>query len=120
VTLAEAVLLSAIDFSGPRNRLVTTELDFPSLLYLYDGLADRGARVTRVSSADGLTMDAARIVEAIDEKTAVVALSGVIFKSAALVDLEPVIARAHAVGAPVVVDAYQWIGTVPLDVTALG
>jgi len=65
-------------------------------------------------------MDAARIAEAIDETTAVVAVSGVIFKSAAIVDLEPIIARAHAVGAPVVVDAYQWIGAVPFDVTALG
>ncbi len=120
VTLASAVLLSAIDFSGARNRLVTTELDFPSLLYLYDGLADRGARVTRVPSADGLAMDAARIAEAIDDRTAVVAISGVIFKSAAIVDLAPIISRAHAVGAPVIVDAYQWIGTVPLDVTALG
>jgi kynureninase len=120
VTLAEAIVLSAIDFSGARNRLVCTELDFPSMLYLYDGLADRGARVTRVPSDDGMTMDAARIAEAIDERTAVVAISGVIFKSAAIVDLAPVIARAHAVGAPVLVDAYQWVGTVPLDVTALG
>jgi len=120
VTIAQAIVLSAIDFSGKRNRLVCTELDFPSMLYLYEGLADRGARVVRVPSADGLTMDAARIVEAIDEQTAIVAISGVIFKSAALVDLGPVIARARAVGAPVLVDAYQWVGTVPLDVTALG
>jgi kynureninase len=120
VTIAEAVVLSAIDFSGARNRLVCTEIDFPSMLYLYEGLADRGARVTRVPSADGLTMDPARIAEAIDEHTAVVAISGVIFKSAALVDLAPVIERAHAVGAPVLVDAYQWVGAVPLDVTALG
>lgn len=120
VTLAQAVVLSAIDFSGARNRLVCTEIDFPSMLYLYEGLADRGARVTRVPSADGLTMDPARIAEAIDEHTAVVAISGVIFKSAAVVDLVPVIERAHAVGAPVLVDAYQWVGTVPLDVTALG
>ncbi len=120
VTLAQAVVLSAIDFRGGRNRLVCTELDFPSMLYLYEGLADRGAQVTRVPSADGLTMDAQRIVDAIDERTAVVAISGVIFKSAAIVDLAPVIAKAHAVGAPVLVDAYQWVGTVPLDVAALG
>ena len=119
VTLAEAIVLSSIDFSGTRNRLVCGELDFPSLLYLYDGLADRGARVVRVPSADGLTMDGARIASAIDEHTAVVAISGVIFKSAALVDLAPVIERAHAVGAKVLVDAYQWVGTVPIDVTAL-
>ncbi len=120
VTIAEAIVLSAIDFSGARNGLVCAELDFPSMLYLYDGLFDRGARVTRVPSDDGLTMDSARIAGAIDERTAVVAISGVIFKSAALVDLAPIIERARQVGAQVLVDAYQWIGAVPLNVTALG
>jgi kynureninase len=120
VTLAQAIVLSAIDFQGGRDRLVCTALDFPSLLYLYDGLADRGARVTRVPSDDGLTIDAQKVADAIDERTAVVALSAVLFKSAAIVDLAPVIAKAHKVGAPVLLDAYQWIGAIPLDVTALG
>ncbi|MEP7028635.1 MAG: aminotransferase class V-fold PLP-dependent enzyme [Candidatus Eisenbacteria bacterium] len=120
VTMAQAIVLSAIDFRGARNRLVCSELDFPSMLYLYEGLSDRGAVVERVPSADGLTMDAQRIADAIDERTAMVAISGVIFRSAAIVDLAPVIAKAHAVGAPVMVDAYQWVGAVPLDVTALG
>ena len=61
-----------------------------------------------------------RVADAIDERTAVVALSAVLFKSAAIVDLAPVIAKARTVGAPVLVDAYQWIGAIPLDVTALG
>jgi len=120
VTLAQAIVLSAIDFQGGRDRLVCTALDFPSLLYLYDGLADRGARVTRVPSDDGLTIDAQRIADAIDEKTAVVAISAVLFKSAAIVDLAPVITKAKKVGAKVLLDAYQWIGAIPLDVTALG
>lgn len=120
VTLAQATVLSSIDFSGARNRLVSTELDFPSCLYLYEGQADRGAVVVRVPSADGITIDAGRVCEAIDERTALVAISGVIFRSAAIVDLPPIVERAHAVGAPVLVDAYQWVGIVPLDVTALG
>jgi kynureninase len=120
VTLAQAVVLSSIDFQGGRDRLVCTELDFPSMLYLYEGLADRGARVTRVASADGLTMDGQRVADSIDEQTAIVCLSSVIFKSAAIVDLAPVIARARSLGVPVMVDAYQWIGAIPLDVTALG
>ncbi len=120
VTTAEAVVLSAVDFSGARNGIVCGALDFPSLLYLYDGLADRGARVVRVPSTDGLTYDPARLIEAIDETTAVVALSAVIFRSAAIVDVLPVIARAREVGALTVIDAYQWVGAVPLDVTAWG
>ena len=120
VTLAQAIVLSSISFDGPRNRLVCTALDFPSLLYLYDGLADRGARITRVPSDDGLTIDAQRVADAIDEHTAVVAVSAVLFKSAAILDLAPILAKARMVGAPVLLDAYQWIGAVPLDVTALG
>jgi kynureninase len=120
VTLAQATVLSAISFAAPRNGLVCTELDFPSCLYLYEGQADRGAVVTRVPSDDGMTIDAQRVCDAIDETTAVVAVSGVIFRSAAIVDLAPIVTRAHAVGAVVLVDAYQWVGIVPLDVTALG
>jgi kynureninase len=120
VTIAQAIVLSSIDFSGRRNRIVCTELDFPSCLYLYEGQADRGARVFRVPSSDGISVDAQRICDAIDETTAIVAVSGVIFRSAAIVDLAPIVARAHAVGVPVLVDGYQWAGIVPLDVTALG
>ena len=120
VTIAQAIVLSSISFAGTRNKLVCTELDFPSCLYLYEGQADRGARVQRVPSADGITVDAQRVCDAIDETTALVAVSGVIFRSAAIVDLAPIVARAHAVGAPVMVDAYQWAGIVPLDVTGLG
>ncbi len=120
VTQAQATVLSAVDFQGGRDRLVCTELDFPSCLYLYEGLADRGARVTRVASADGITIDPQRVIDAIDEKTAIVAISGVIFKSAALVDIAPIIAAAHRAGAPVLLDAYQWIGAVPMDVAAFG
>jgi kynureninase len=73
-----------------------------------------------VPSDDGLTYDTARLCDAIDQTTAVVAISAVIFKSAAILDVRPVIERAHAVGALVMLDAYQWVGAVPLDVTALG
>jgi len=120
VTLASAVLLSAIDFKGARNRLVTTELDFPSLLYLYDGLADRGAQVTRVPSADGLTIDAARVCAAIDERTLLVPISHVVFSSAFIQDARKICDRARQVGAHVILDCYQSIGTLPIDVVDLG
>jgi kynureninase len=120
VTQAQATVLSSIDFKGGRDRLVCTELDFPSCLYLYEGLADRGARTTRVASGDAISIDPQSVIDAIDERTAVVALSGVIFKSAALVDVAPIVAAAHRHGVPVLLDAYQWIGTVPMDVSALG
>lgn len=128
VTTAQSVALSGVDFSGPRNRLVCTAEDFPSVLYLYEGLARRGAEVMRVEAkpAPGTPagvaprhIEVADLIAAIDERTAVVALSHVLFRTAELLDLAPVVRRAHDCGALVLVDAYQSVGTVPVDVGAL-
>ena len=128
VTLAQAVFLSGLEFTPARPRLVCTEEDFPSVLYLYEGLARRGAEVVRVKArpvpgdsagAPPRHIEVADLVAAIDERTAVVALSQVLFRSAELLDLRPVVERAHACGALVLVDAYQAVGTVPVDVRAL-
>jgi kynureninase len=128
VTTAQAVALSAVDFAGARNRLVCTEEDFPSVLYLYEGLARRGAEVVRVRARRGAAdppdaaahhIEIADLLAAINERTAVVALSHVLFRTAELLDLAPVVRRAHECGALVLVDAYQSVGTVPLEVAAL-
>jgi kynureninase len=129
VTTAQAVALSGVDFSGARNRVVCTAEDFPSVLYLYEGLARRGAKVVRVQAKPapgapaGVTprhIEVEDLVAAIDERTAVVALSHVLFRTAELLDLAPVVRRAHECGALVLLDAYQSVGTVPVDVGALG
>ncbi|HTO92306.1 MAG TPA: aminotransferase class V-fold PLP-dependent enzyme [Candidatus Sulfotelmatobacter sp.] len=120
VTIAEAVGLSAIDFRAPRNRLVCGAEDFPSLLYLYEGLTRRGAELVRVPSRQDRRMDERDIIAAIDERTAVVALSHVMFRSSQVLDLAPIAARARQAGALTMIDAYQAIGTVPLDVRAVG
>ena len=120
VTVAQAVALSAIDFAPPRNRLVCTAEDFPSVLYLYEGLARRGAEIVRVKPHEGRTIAEDDIIAAIDERTAVVAISHVLFRTAQVLDLAGITARAHAMGALILVDAYQAVGTVPLDVTAMG
>lgn len=118
VTTAQAVALSAIDFTPPRNRLVCTAEDFPSVLYLYEGLARRGVEVVRVP-ARGHEIDEAALCAAIDERAAVVALSHVLFRTSQVVDLAPVVSRAHAMGALILVDAYQSVGAVPFDASAL-
>jgi kynureninase len=120
VTLAQAIVLSAIDWSGRRNRLVCSELDFPSMLYLYEGYRALGAEIVHVPSEDGVTIDPERLAGAVDDRTAVVAFSQVAFKSAALVDPAPVVERARRAGAITVLDAYQAVGTVPIEVEALG
>lgn len=120
VTSAQAVALSAVDFTPPRNRLVCTAEDFPSVLYLYEGLARRGVEVVRVAARPGHHIDEADVVAAIDERTAVVAISHVLFRTAQALDLTAIVARARAAGARTMIDAYQAVGTLPVDVTAAG
>ena len=90
VSLAQAAVLSACDYSPPRDTIVMTELDFPSVRYVFDGLAPRlGARVVVVPSDDGLSIDTERLCAAIDERTRLVSISHVLFRSAFIVDAEP-------------------------------
>jgi kynureninase len=111
VTIAEAVVVSCFDFDGPRRRVVYEEGNFPSVRYLYQ--AQRGADILVAADAEG-------VVEAIDERTLLVPVTHVLYKTGEIQDVEAIVARAHDVGALVVLDAYQSAGTVPLDVTALG
>lgn len=117
VTIAHAVIFSAFDCRGPRARVVTDAMHFPSILYL---LAGTGAEIVAIPSEDGVTVDTARLVDAIDERTAFVALSHVLFKSAYIHEIEAIARRARAVGAITVIDGYQAVGAIPVDVRALG
>lgn len=112
VTIAEAVVLSCFDLRGERRKIVYEEENFPSVRYLHQGQRARGAEVV-------VCPDEEAIVAAVDERTLLIPLSHVIFKTGRIQDVEPIIERAHEVGAYVVLDAYQSVGTVPLDVTAL-
>jgi kynureninase len=113
VTTAEAVVLSCFGFEGERRRVVYEEDNFPSVRYLYQAQQARGAEIV-------VCPDDAAIVEAIDERTLLVPISHVVFKTSLIQDVESIVRRAHEVGAHVVLDAYQSVGTLPLDVTALG
>ena len=112
VTIAEAVVLSCFDLGGERRRIVYEEENFPSVRYLQQAQASRGAEIV-------VCRDEEEIVDAIDERTLLVPISHVIFKTGRIQEVEPIIERAHEVGAHVVLDAYQSVGSVPLDVTAL-
>jgi kynureninase len=113
VTVASAVVLSCFPFTGERRRIVYAEGEFPSVRYLHQAQAARGVEIAVAANDDEL-------LEAIDERTQLVLLSHVLFKTGRIRDVEPAIARAHEVGAHVLLDAYQSVGTVPLDVAALG
>jgi kynureninase len=118
VSVLAGQVLSCFDWSGERSRLVTTDLEFPTCDYLYRATETLGAKVEVVPSRD-LAVDTDRLLEAIDEHTALVAVTHVAFRSSALLDAAAVAARAHAVGALVLLDTYQSAGTVPIDVAAL-
>ncbi|HEX6049927.1 MAG TPA: aminotransferase class V-fold PLP-dependent enzyme [Gemmatimonadaceae bacterium] len=121
VSIGQAMVVSALRYTAPRDRIVMTELDFPSVRYVYDQLAPRlGATVVVVPSADGVSIDEDRLLAAIDERTALVAISHVLFRSAYIMDVEAICRRAHEVGAVVSLDAFHSVGVIPVDVKRIG
>jgi len=120
VTVAMAIIASCHRFDGPRNRIVMTDLEFPSNIYLFGGFRRYGAEIVLVKSPDAMRTDLPALLDAIDERTALVPLSYVLFKSAYIQDAAAVIEKAHRVGAQVILDVYQAAGTVPLEIAALG
>jgi len=121
VSVGQAQVLSALDYGDGRDTIVMTALDFPSVRYVYDELAGRlGARIVVVPSDDGIGVSEERLIEAIDERTRLVAISHVLFRSAYVLDVARVAARAHAMGALLSLDAYHSVGVLPVDVHALG
>jgi kynureninase len=112
VAIAEAIVLSCFHPVDPgRNRVVYERGNFPSVRYLYQAQPELEVVVCE---------DDAEIVERIDERTLLVPISHVLFKDSLIQDVEPIVRRAHDVGARVILDCYQSAGIVPVDLTALG
>jgi kynureninase len=120
VTLTQAVISSCFDFRSPRNKVVMTDLEFPSIQYFYHEQRRKGARVELVASSDPVRIDLDKFLSAIDETTLLVPVSHVLFRSSYIVDARAIIERAHRVGAHVILDTFQATGTIPIDVRALG
>lgn len=118
VTNALAAVLSCLDFGGHRNRIVHCAGEFPTVEYLLDGQRRFGAEVVRLG-VDPLTYPEGELLSAIDDRTRLVVVSHVLFRTAELVDLRPIVERAHRHGALVLLDAYQSMAAVPFDVTEL-
>ena len=119
VTLTQAVISSCFDFRGPRNKVVMTDLEFPSIQYFYHEQRRQGARVELVPSRDPVRFDLEKFLSAIDETTLLVPISLVLFRSSYIVDARAIIERAHRVGAHVILDVFQATGAIPVDVRAL-
>jgi kynureninase len=113
-------VVTALDWSGLRNRVVTDALDWPGSLHTFSQLHRFGAEAVVVpGDADGVGFDLQQLLEAVDERTRLVYVSHVLFRTSTVVDVAAVVARAHEVGALAMVDGYQAAGTLPVDVVAL-
>ncbi|HET7292598.1 MAG TPA: aminotransferase class V-fold PLP-dependent enzyme [Vicinamibacteria bacterium] len=118
VSVCQALVVSCFDLRGKRNKIVYDDLNFPSVMYVYEAHRSQGARIEVVKSEDGVTVPLDRLLAAIDEETLLVPISHVVFKSGFVQDVAAITRRAHEVGALVVADLYQSAGTVPVDVSA--
>ena len=120
VSVMESIIASGLDFSGKRNKVVYTDQNFPTVMYVWEGCRKRGARIDCVASEGGLGVPTEKLLDAIDEETLVVPISHVCFRNSFKQDAAAICARAREVGALVILDTYQSLGTVPVDVQALG
>jgi kynureninase len=120
VTTTQAVISSCFDFRGARNKVVMTDLEFPSVQYFYHEQRRHGARVELVPSGNSIRFDLEPFLAAIDETTLLVPISLVLFRSSFIVNAKAIIEKAHRLGAHVILDVFQGTGTVPFDVRELG
>ena len=119
VSVIQSIIASSFDFKGKRNKVVYSDANFPTNMYVWEGCKPLGARIHVVES-DGMTVPTERMLEAIDEETLIVPLSHVCFKTSYLQDAKAICERAKEVGALILLDTYQSLGTVPVDVQELG
>src|ERR1700722_15547175 len=120
VTTTQAVITSCFNFGGPRNKVVMTDLEFPSVQYFYHEQRQHGARVELLPSGNSIRFDLEPFLAAIDETTLLVPISLVLFRSSFIVNAQAIIEKARRVGAHVILDVFQATGTVPFAVSPLG
>lgn len=118
-SIANSILFGALDFSDrTRDKVVITELDFPSDVYALRSWLPDHVRIHTIRSRDGVSIDIDELLDAIDERTRLVSTSHVLFRSAFIMPARAITARAHAVGAQVVFNGYHSVGVIPVDVGA--
>lgn len=113
-------IASCFDFTGPRNKVVTTSLEFPTIGQIWHAQERRGAEVAHVQASADHELHIADLEAALDEHTALVSVTYVCYRNGAMIDIAAVTEAAHARGIPVLVDAYQVAGALPIDFRALG
>ena len=117
---AVSSLASALDFSSKRNRIVTTDNEFPAIGQIWHAQERRGAKVTHVPSRSDNTVDVEKLIKEINEETLLVSITLVCFRNGALTDIAPIIEAAKKAGALVLLDSYQGAGAMNLDLAKIG
>lgn len=103
---------------GGRNRVICSELDFPTLAYQWAVKPEIDLVVLR--SPDGIHMDPEQYAAAVDERTLFLATSHVFFTTGHVQDLNALAGIAHRAGAFCLIDGYQGMGQVPVDLPSTG
>lgn len=119
ISLAQGMLLTCFDYSGKRNKVIVESGIFPSVYYVLRAMLPPHIQLEMIESDDGITISEEKIIDAIDERTLLVPISHVLFRSAYILDVKAIIEKAHRVGAMVILDGYHAGGIVPFDVTDL-
>ena len=118
VSEATSAVASALDFTGRRNRVVASEMEFPTSGHVWLAQERRGAQVSWVAMRDGMIDPSDYNV--IDSDTALVAACSAHYVNGFIQDVGQIVARAHAAGALVFTDAYQALGAIPVNVKESG
>lgn len=112
-------LASSLDFSGRRNKVVISDFEFPTNAQIWHAQEPRGARVVHVPRAADGYIPLEHFARAIDDETLLVAVTHVCFRNGAKLDIPGIVRLAHAKGAMVLLDCYQAVGSMHIDVKAL-
>src|SRR5450755_3917035 len=112
-------LASALSFTGPRNKVVVSDFEFPTNAQIWHAQEPRGARVVHVPRAADGYIPLENFAAAIDERTQLVAITHVCFRNGAKLDIPGIVRLARAKGARVLLDCYQSVGSLDLDVRSL-
>jgi selenocysteine lyase/cysteine desulfurase len=115
-----AALASGLRYAGPRHKVVLTDWEFPTIGQIWHAQEARGARVVHVREDETGQIQPRSFRAAIDEETKLVSVTHVCYRNGAKLDVESVVRLAHEHDVPVLLDAYQTIGSIPIDVRALG
>jgi selenocysteine lyase/cysteine desulfurase len=113
-------IASCFDFRNGPSKVLTTSLEFPTVGQIWHAQERNGAEIVHVPADPDHRLSAERIAAAIDSNTAIVSITHICYRNGAMNDIRAIVKAAHERGVPVLVDAYQSAGAVPIDFEDLG